>query len=196
VNLRSPFPGAKRRHHELPLVSAGLAKLCGQGYCRRAYCPRSRRQAESYQTQSGSLGMKPLRTALKLPRYCRRKPLKNGRWAYSSSLQLGHASKVVRWKRRHLAKITTPPLTVSRTSCCRRLISWRNAGAVRSSSHRSSRGSFDWLVQEFKQQQKYKDVDAHTKRTYDNGTQLFADHVLKDGSRAGSKQVADFTKAL
>jgi hypothetical protein len=26
--------------------------------------------------------MKPLRTALKLPRYCRRKPLKNGRWAY------------------------------------------------------------------------------------------------------------------
>jgi hypothetical protein len=26
--------------------------------------------------------MKPLRTALKLPRYCRRKPLKNGSWAY------------------------------------------------------------------------------------------------------------------
>jgi hypothetical protein len=26
--------------------------------------------------------MKPLRSALKLPRYCRRKPLKNGRWAY------------------------------------------------------------------------------------------------------------------
>jgi len=56
--------------------------------------------------------------------------------------------------------------------------------------------SFDWLVQGFKQQQKYKDVDAHTKRTYDNGTQLFADHILKDGSRAGSKQVGDFTKAF
>jgi hypothetical protein len=26
--------------------------------------------------------MKPLRTALKMPRYCCRKPLKNGRWAY------------------------------------------------------------------------------------------------------------------
>ena len=41
-----------------------------------------------------------------------------------------------------------------------------------------------------------KDVDAHTKRTYDNGTQLFADHILKDGNRAGSKQVGDFTKAF
>jgi len=28
------------------------------------------------------------------------------------------------------------------------------------------------------------------------GTKLFADHILKDGSRAGSKHVADFTKAF
>ena len=28
------------------------------------------------------------------------------------------------------------------------------------------------------------------------GTKLFADHTLKDGSRAGSKQVGDFTKAF
>jgi hypothetical protein len=47
-----------------------------------------------------------------------------------------------------------------------------------------TRGSFDWLVQGFTRQQKYKDVDAHAKRTYDNGTQLFADHILKDGNRA------------
>ena len=29
--------------------------------------------------RSGSSGMKPPKTALKLPRYCRRKPLKSGR---------------------------------------------------------------------------------------------------------------------
>ena len=39
-------------------------------------------QAESSESRLGSARMKPLRTALKLPRYCRRKPLKNGRWAY------------------------------------------------------------------------------------------------------------------
>lgn len=36
----------------------------------------------------------------------------------------------------------------------------------------------------------------HTKRTYEQGTKLFADHVLKDGSRAGSKRIGDFTKAF
>jgi len=74
--------------------------------------------------------------------------------------------------------------------------SWRTRGLSDLAPIGVTRGSFDWLVQGLKQQQKYKDVDAHTKRTYDNGTQLFADHILKDGSRAGSKQVGDFTKAF
>jgi hypothetical protein len=75
-------------------------------------------------------------------------------------------------------------------------VSWRTRGLSDLAPIGVTRGSFDWLVQGFKQQQKYKDVDAHTKRAYDNGTQLFADHILKDGSRAGSKQVGDFTKAF
>ena len=52
--------------------------------------------------------------------------------------------------------------------------SWRTRGLSDLAPIGVTRGSFDWLVQGFKQQQKYKDVDAHTKRTYDNGTQLFA----------------------
>jgi hypothetical protein len=74
--------------------------------------------------------------------------------------------------------------------------SWRTRGLSDLTPIGVTRGSFDWLVQGFKRQLKYKDVDAHTKRTYDNGTQLFADHILKDGSRGGSKQVGDFTKAF
>jgi hypothetical protein len=74
--------------------------------------------------------------------------------------------------------------------------SWRTQGLSDLLPIGVTRGSFDWMVQEFKKQQKYKDIDRHTKRTYENGTQLFSDHVLKDGSRAGSKQVADFTKAF
>jgi hypothetical protein len=52
------------------------------------------------------------------------------------------------------------------------------------------------LIQEFKRQQKWQDVDPDTQRTYEQGAKLFADHILRDGSRAGSKQVGDFTKAF
>jgi hypothetical protein len=74
--------------------------------------------------------------------------------------------------------------------------SWRTGGLSDLAPIGVTKGSFDWLVQEFKKQQKWKDVDLHTKRTYEQGTKLFADHILKDGSRAGSKQVGDFTKAF
>ena len=57
-------------------------------------------------------------------------------------------------------------------------------------------GSFDWLVLEFKKHQKWKDIGPHTQRTYENGTKLFADHLLKDGTQVGSKQVQDFTAAF
>ena len=43
---------------------------------------RLRHPANRPVNRSGSAGMKPPKTALKLPRYCRRKPLKSGRWAY------------------------------------------------------------------------------------------------------------------
>jgi hypothetical protein len=140
--------------------------------------------------------MKPLRTALKLPRYCRRKPLKNGRWAYFFEPPT--------WARKQGCSLDAEALGQNYDAAVARaenvllpsFDSWRTKGLSDLVPIGVAKGSFDWLVQEFKQQQKYKDVDAHTKRTYDNGTQLFADHVLKDGSRAGSKQVADFTKAF
>ena len=140
--------------------------------------------------------MKPLRTALKLPRYCRRKPLKNGRWAYFFEPPT--------WARKQECPLEAEALGQNYDAAVSRaenvllpaFDSWRTRGLSDLAPIGVTRGSFDWLVQGFKQQQKYKDVDAHTKRTYDNGTQLFADHILKDGSRAGSKQVGDFTKAF
>jgi hypothetical protein len=74
--------------------------------------------------------------------------------------------------------------------------SWRTGGLSDLAPKGHAKGSFDWMVHEFKHQQKWKDIDPHTKRTYEQGTKLFADHILKDGSRAGSKQVGDFTKAF
>ena len=57
-------------------------------------------------------------------------------------------------------------------------------------------GTFDWMVSIFKAHQKWKEIDHKTQRLYEQGLALFANHKLKDGSRAGSKQLSDFTKAF
>jgi hypothetical protein len=57
-------------------------------------------------------------------------------------------------------------------------------------------GTFDWLVMVFKTHQKWKEIDHKTQRFYQQGLALFANHKLKDGSRAGSKQITDFTKGF
>lgn len=74
--------------------------------------------------------------------------------------------------------------------------SWRTRGLSDVVPAGPSHGSFDWLVGVFKRHQKWIDLDDHTKRSYEKGLRLFADHILKDGSRAGSKNVRDFTKAF
>ncbi len=57
-------------------------------------------------------------------------------------------------------------------------------------------GTFDWLVGIFRAHQKWKEVDHKTQRLYEQGLSLFSNQILKDGSRAGSKQISDFTKAF
>ena len=57
-------------------------------------------------------------------------------------------------------------------------------------------GTFDWLVSIFQAHQKWREIDHKTQRLYKQGLALFAEYRLKDGSRAGSKQLSDFTKAF
>lgn len=57
-------------------------------------------------------------------------------------------------------------------------------------------GTFDWLVNIFQAHQKWHEIDSKTQRQYRQGLALFANHVLKDGSRAGSKQLSDFTNGF
>jgi hypothetical protein len=140
--------------------------------------------------------MKPPRTARKLPRYVRRKRLASGALAYFFEPPT--------WARAQECPVDPEPLGTDYDTAVRRaedvllpaFDSWRTRGLSDMVPIGPAVGSFDWMVASFKQQQKYKDTDRHTKRTYENGTQLFADHVLTDGSRAGSKMIADFTKGF
>jgi len=140
--------------------------------------------------------MKPLRTALKLPRYCRRKPLKNGRWAYFFEPPTWARKQGCPFAAEALGQNYDAAVIRAESTLLPAFDSWRTGGLSDLAPIGVTKGSFDWLVQEFKKQQKWKDVDPHTKRTYEQGTKLFADHILKDDSRAGSKQVGDFTKAF
>jgi hypothetical protein len=74
--------------------------------------------------------------------------------------------------------------------------SWRSRGLTDMVPASPAPGTFDWLVSVFKEHQKWKEIDHHTQRLYERGLALFANHRLKDGSRAGSKQISDFTKGF
>jgi hypothetical protein len=140
--------------------------------------------------------MKPPRTALKLPRYCRRKPLKNCRWAYFFEPPT--------WARKQGCQIEAEALGQDYAAAVERVEnvllpafdSWRSRGLIQIASPSSVPGSFDWLVGIFKAHQKWKEIDHKTQRLYEQGLALFADHKLKDGTRAGSKQLSQFSKAF
>src|SRR4051794_15943359 len=144
----------------------------------------------------GELGMKPQKTAFQLPRYCRRKLLKSGRWAYFFEPPT--------WAREQGCHVKAQPLgedyaaAVERAKCVLlpSFDSWRSRGLTDMVPVGVSPGSFDWLAGVFKAHQKWKEIDHKTQRLYEQGLALFADHLLKDGTRAGSKQIADFTKGF
>ena len=125
--------------------------------------------------------MKPLKTALKLPRYCDRKPLKNGRWAYYFGPPTWAREQGCPLEAEALGQDYDAAVTRAETVLLPAFDSWRTGGLSDLAPIGVARGSFDWMIVEFKKQQKWKDVDRHTKRTYEQGTKLFADHILKDG---------------
>jgi hypothetical protein len=140
--------------------------------------------------------MKPPRTALKLPRYCRRKPLKNGRWAYFF--------EPPSWARKQDCPLKAEPLGEDYAAAVERaehmllpaFDSWRSGGLTDMVPGCQVPGSFDWLVGIFKTHQKWREIDHKTQRLYEQGLALFANHKLKDGTRAGSKQISQFTKGF
>ncbi|MBR0845047.1 hypothetical protein JQ607_33025 [Bradyrhizobium liaoningense] len=74
--------------------------------------------------------------------------------------------------------------------------SWRSRGLTDMIPPSPVPGTFDWLVSVFQAHQKWREIDQKTQRLYRQGLALFANHTLKDGSRAGSKQLSDFTKGF
>jgi hypothetical protein len=140
--------------------------------------------------------MKPSHAALKAPRYCRRKSLKSGRWAYFFEPPT--------WARKQGCHVQAEALGEEYAAAVDRaenvllpaFDSWRSGGLTDMAPTSPAPGTFDWLASIFRAHQKWKEIDHKTQRSYEQGLSLFAKHTLKDGSRAGSKQISDFTKGF
>jgi hypothetical protein len=140
--------------------------------------------------------MKSPHTASKLPRYCRRKPLKSGRWAYFFEPPTWARKQSCPVKAEALGAEHVPAVARAENVLLPAFDSWRSRGLTDMVPAFPVPGTFDWLASVFKTHQKWKEIDHKTQRFYEQGLALFANHKLKDGSRAGSKQITDFTKGF
>jgi hypothetical protein len=140
--------------------------------------------------------MKPPRTAKRLPRYTRRKPLAGGQWAFFFEPPTWARNADCPVQAEALGNDYDQALCRVEDILLPALDSWRTGGRSDLVPLGPRIGTFDWLVTVFKAHQAWRDIDRKTQRLYDQGLALAASHVLKDGARVGSKQITDFTRAF
>jgi hypothetical protein len=132
-----------------------------------------------------------LRSALPLPRYVRRKPLKNG-WGY----------------------FFEPPTCARKTGCpveAEALGSDYNAAVLRAETlllpqldawwRGSDDGAhtgptLDWLFAEYRADRRYTRLDVRTKRNHETGFRMVGGYVMIDGRKLGTMPLAAITTAV
>jgi hypothetical protein len=141
--------------------------------------------------------MKPPRSALKLPRYVERKPLKGGTW--------GYFFHVPSWARKAGCTVQSGPLgsdyadAVSRaeTVLLPAFDDWRTGGdAALSSPAGAAVGTLDWMFAEYRADRRFTKLDAKSKRNHEVGFKLVGGYRLKDGKRLGEKRLKAIDTAL
>jgi hypothetical protein len=141
---------------------------------------------------------KPPRSALPLPRYVERKPLKSGGWA--------HFFHVPSWARKAGCTLRNEPLGTNYQGAVDRaekvllpaFDSWRSGGASDEKPVQTvaAPGTLDWMFAEYRTDRRYKKLDGKSKRNHENGFKLVGGHVLKDGRRLGQARLAIITTAV
>ena len=140
--------------------------------------------------------MRVPRTVLPLPRYVRRKWLKEQSWAYFFEPPTWARKDGCPVRAQALGRDYESARDKAESILLPLLDSWRTGGLSDLAPQRSIPGTFDWLVKIFKEHRTWSEVDKATQRMYEQGLNLVADHVLKDGCRVGSKQLTLFTRGF
>jgi hypothetical protein len=140
--------------------------------------------------------MKPPRSALPLPRYVRRKPLRSGGWGYFFDLPT--------WARRAGCTISPEALGVDYAKAVERaetvllpaFDSWRTGGKSDAVSTTAALGTLDWVFAEYRADRRYTKLDTRTKRNHEVGFRLVGGHLLKDGRKLGSVRITAINTAV
>jgi hypothetical protein len=140
--------------------------------------------------------MKLARSALPLPRYTLRKPVRNG-WGYFFN--------VPTWARKAGCPVRNEPLgndykmAVGRaeTVLLPAFDSWRSGGSTDSAAPVGAAfGTLDWVFAEYRADKRFTSLDARTQRNHEVGFRLVGGYVLKDGRRLGQARLVSITTAV
>jgi hypothetical protein len=141
--------------------------------------------------------VKPARSALPLPRYTERKPVKAGGW--------GYFFHVPSWAKKAGCPVRNAPLGTDYYDAVQRaekmllpaFDDWRTGGAASSSSPAiAAFGTLDWMFAEYRADRRYTKLDPKSKRNHEVGFKLVGGYVLKDGKRLGEKRLVVINTAL
>jgi hypothetical protein len=133
--------------------------------------------------------MKACRSALPLPRYVLRKPVKNG-WALFFTIPT--------WARRQGCPIKSEALGIDYEAAVYRaetvllpaFDSWRSGGASDRVPKVAAEQTLDWLFAEYRGDRRFTNLDPKTKRLHESGMRLVGDFILKNGRRLGSMRLS------
>jgi hypothetical protein len=136
------------------------------------------------------------RSALPLPRYVLRKPIKSG-WGYFFNVPM--------WARKAGCPLQNEPLGTDYETAVARaetvllpaFDAWRTGGASEAPTLAvAAVGTLDWMIAEYRADRRFTKLDGKTKRNHENGFKLVGGHVLKDGRRLGQVRVTTITTAV
>jgi hypothetical protein len=136
------------------------------------------------------------RSALPLPRYVRRKPLKGG-WGYFFD--------VPTWARAAGCTVENEPLGTDYEAAVKRaemvllpaFDSWRSGGATDSKATDVAKPvTLDWVFAEYRADRRFTKLDMRTRRNHEVGFRLVGGYVMKDGRRLGMMPVTSITTAV
>jgi hypothetical protein len=137
------------------------------------------------------------RSALPLPRYVLRKPIKSGGWAYYFNVPI--------WARKAGCPVRNEPLGTEYEAAVQRaeivllptFDSWRSGGDTVSSRDETAKpGTLDWIFAEYRSDRRYTALDVRTKRNHEVGFRLVGQYTMKDGRRLGTVSLAAITTAV
>jgi hypothetical protein len=135
------------------------------------------------------------RSALPLPRYVLRKPIKDG-WAYFFNVPM--------WARKAGSPMRNEPLGTDYAQAVERaetvllpaFDSWRSGGKSDATPAVASFGTLDWIFAEYRADRRYTKLDARTKRNHEVGFRMVGGHALKDGRKLGGVRLTAIDTAV